>query len=158
MGNEVIFDELDKKILGLITNNARISFLEVARICNVSGAAVHQRVQKMTTGNIITGSEFTLNSSKIGYNTCAFVKLNFSHTHNLDEMVLKLKEIPEIVECHHTTGNCDLLVKIYTKNNAHLHQIIQTRIKPLGLESSESVISFNEPFRRQLNLSKLITK
>ncbi|MFI3278761.1 MAG: Lrp/AsnC family transcriptional regulator, partial [Rikenellaceae bacterium] len=116
-------DELDNKILRLISNNARISFLEVARICNVSGAAIHQRIQKLIANEIITGSEFTLNVIKIGYETCAFVNLNFHSSVDLDEIVKQLQTIPEVVECHHTTGPYDLLVKIYARNNSHLHNI-----------------------------------
>ncbi|MFR9579505.1 MAG: Lrp/AsnC ligand binding domain-containing protein [Rikenellaceae bacterium] len=145
-------DELDNKILRLISNNARISFLEVARICNVSGAAIHQRIQKLIANEIITGSEFTLNVIKIGYETCAFVNLNFHSSVDLDEIVKQLQTIPEVVECHHTTGPYDLLVKIYARNNSHLHNIIQDSIQPLGLSRCESVISYKESFRRQLSI------
>lgn len=145
-------DELDYKILELISNNARISFLEVARICNVSGAAVHQRVQRLLNNEIITGSVFTLNTEKIGFGTCAFVSLYFNQTIDLEEVVEKIEAIEEVVECHHTTGSYDLLAKIYARNNVHLHEIIQKRLKPLGLTRSESVISYRESFRRQIIL------
>lgn len=150
--DEHILDELDQKILRLIANNARISFLEVARLCNVSGAAVHQRVQKMTNNGIITGSEFTLNLNKIGYETCAYIGLYFdkSDSSTLSQIISKLQEIPEIVECHATTGPYDLFVKIYARNNSHLFDIVQNQIKPLGLNRSESIISYRESFRRQM--------
>lgn len=149
---ETQIDELDGKILKLISNNARISFLEVARICNVSGAAVHQRIQKLQSSGVITGSEFTLDLQKIGYETCAYVNLDFDSNVNLDEVVEHLMTIPEIVECHHTTGPYDLLIKIYAHNNTHLHNIIQYHLKGLGLSRSESVISYRESFRRQVSL------
>ncbi len=145
-------DELDNKILRLISNNARISFLEVARICNVSGAAIHQRIQKLMAANIITGSQFTLNVNKIGYETCAYVSLFFNPECDIDAAVEQIKLIPEVVECHFTTGAYDLLIKVYAKNNSHLHEIIQSRIRPLGLNRSESTISYRESFRRQLTL------
>ncbi len=146
-------DILDNKILKLISNNARISFLEVARMCNVSGAAVHQRIQKLQNGGVITGSEFTLDINKIGYETCAYVNLDFDTSVNLDYAVEQIKAIPEVVECHHTTGPYDLLIKIYAHNNTHLHKIIQQQLKPLGLSRSESVISYRESFRRQITLA-----
>lgn len=145
-------DELDSRILKLISNNARISFLEVARLCGVSGAAVHQRIQKLQGSGVITGSEFTLNLNKIGYETCAYVNLDFESSVNLDDVVDRIKGIPEIVECHHTTGPYDLLIKIYAHNNTHLHDIIQYQLKGLGLSRSESVISYRESFRRQVSL------
>ena len=142
-------DDLDYKILSLISNDARISFLEVSRICNVSGAAVHQRVQKMMANEIITGSEFWLNLKKIGYQTCAFLFLHFSETTNLDRIVEKLKDIREIVECHSITGEYDIFVKIYALNNSHLYEIIQNQIKPLGVVRTETLMSYKESFHRQ---------
>ena len=66
-------DKLDEKILKLISENARIPFLEVARECNVSGAAIHQRIQKLQNIGVIKGSEFILDANKIGYNTCSYM-------------------------------------------------------------------------------------
>ena len=146
---EYVLDELDYKILNLISNDARISFLEVSRACNVSGAAVHQRVQKMIANGIITGSEFSFNLKKIGYQTCAFLSLHFHETVNLDTVAEKLKDIREIVECHFVTGAYDVLVKIYALNNSHLYEIIQHRIKPLGVVRADVLMSFKESFHRQ---------
>lgn len=143
-------DELDGKILKLISNNARISFLEVARMCNVSGAAVHQRIQKMQSSGVITGSEFTLDVGCVGYETCAYVNLDFNPSVDLNEIVEHLKAIPEIVECHHTTGQYDLLIKVYAHNNTHLHDILINHLRGIGLTRSESVISYRESFRRQV--------
>jgi len=147
--DELLLDELDYKILSLISNDARISFLEVSRICNVSGAAVHQRVQKMMANGVITGSEFWLNLEKIGYQTCAFLFLHVSETINLDMVIEKLKDIREIVECHSITGEFDIFVKIYALNNSHLYEIIQNRIKPLGVVRTETLMSYKELFHRQ---------
>ena len=149
---EYILDELDCKILNLISNDARISFLEVSRICGISGAAVHQRVQKMIANETITGSEFLLNLKKIGYETCAFLSLHFAETEDFDAVAGKIREIHEIVECHLITGAYDFLVKVYARNNEHLYEIIQTRIKPLGLIRCETLISYKESFHRQMML------
>ena len=143
-------DELDYKILGLIANDTRVSFLEVSRICKVSGAAVHQRVHKMMANNIITGSEFTLNFEKIGYKTCAFMRLKFNDSVNINETISKLNEIPELLECHRTIDQYDLLVRIQAKDNVHLLHLIEDKIQPLGLFSSESIISYKECFKKQL--------
>ncbi|MFR9619720.1 MAG: Lrp/AsnC family transcriptional regulator [Rikenellaceae bacterium] len=143
-------DILDNKILKLISSNARISFLEVARMCNVSGAAVHQRIQKLQASGVITGSEFTLDLAKIGYETCAYVNLYFNPEVDLDAVVDHIRQIPEVVECHFTTGPYDLLIKVYAYNNTHLHDIIQRQLKGIGLSRSESIISYRESFRRQV--------
>lgn len=143
-------DSLDYKILSLIAENARIPFLEVARECNVSGAAIHQRVQKLTNLGIIKGSKFNLDTNKIGYETCAYMGLYLQNPNQFQEVIEKLKQIPEVVECHYTTGQYDMFIKLYARNNRHLLQIIHTKLQPLGLSRSESLISFKEAFNRQI--------
>lgn len=146
---EYKIDELDRIILGHIANNSRISFLEVARLSNISGAAVHQRVQRMINSNIITGSHFNIDMPRVGYDTCAFVSLSFDQASRLDSIEKKIMEIPEVVECYHTLGMFDLLVKILAKSNSHLLNIIQLQLKPLGVVRSETTISCKESFSRQ---------
>ena len=97
-------DSLDEQILKLIASNARIPFLEVARVCGVSGAAIHQRIQKLTDLGVLKGSEFVLDSEKIGYETCAYMGLYLKDPEQFDVVTEALRHIPEIVECHYTTG------------------------------------------------------
>ena len=143
-------DSLDEQILKMIASNARIPFLEVARECGVSGAAIHQRIQKLTNLGVLKGSEFVLDPESIGYETCAYMGLYLKHPEDFRNVFEKLKEIPEIVECHYTTGQYDMFVKVYAKNNHHLLSIIHDKLQPLGLSRSETVISFHEAFRRQM--------
>ncbi|MGL5787721.1 MAG: Lrp/AsnC family transcriptional regulator [Bacteroidales bacterium] len=143
-------DSLDVKILRIIIGNARVPFLEVARECGVSGAAIHQRVQKLMNMGVITGSEFTIEPAKVGYETCTFMGLYLKDPSRFSEVVDALYQIPEVLECHYTTGKYDLFIKIYARNNQHLLEIIHTKLQPLGLSGSESLISFKEAFKRQL--------
>ena len=143
-------DKLDKQILRMIAEGARVPFLEVARACNVSGAAIHQRIQKLNSLGIIKGSKFIIDPEKIGYETCAFIGLNLRNPENFDSVVKRLKDIPEVVECHYTTGDFDLFIKIYALNNHHLLNIIHDKLQPLGLSRSETIISFNSAISRQL--------
>ena len=143
-------DKLDKQILRMIAEDARVPFLEVARACNVSGAAIHQRIQKLTSMGILRGSKFIIDPEKIGYETCAYIGLNLKNPESFDEVLNKLKEIPEVVECHYTTGDFDMFIKIYAINNHHLLNIIHDKLQPLGLSRSETIISFNSAISRQL--------
>ena len=149
MANQKI-DKLDKQILTMIAEDARVPFLEVARACNVSGAAIHQRIQKLSNAGINKGSKFIVDPEKIGYETCAFIGLNLKNPENFDRVVEELKRIPEVVECHYTTGDFDLFIKIYALNNHHLLNIIHDKLQPLGLSRSESIISFNSAINRQI--------
>lgn len=143
-------DELDEKILKMIISNARIPFLEVARACNVSGAAIHQRIQKLTNLGIIKGSEFLVDHNKVGYETSAYMGLFLKDPEDFNSVVTKLNEIPEVVECHYTTGQYDLFIKLFARNNQHLLEIIHKKLQPLGLARTETLISFKEAFRRQI--------
>lgn len=143
-------DQLDKKILCLIAEDARIPFLEVARECKVSGAAIHQRIQKLTNLGVLKGSQFVIDPEKIGFETCAYMGLNLKKPENFDEAVEALKKIPEIVECHYTTGEYDLFIKVYAHNNHHLLTIIHDKLQVLGLSRSVSLISYNAVIDRPL--------
>lgn len=147
-------DKLDRKILRLIAEDARIPFLEVARSCNVSGAAIHQRIQKLTNLGILLGSQFLIDPEKIGYETCAYIGLYLKNPEDFDKVVEALRMIPEVVECHITTGGYDLFIKIFARNNHHLMDIIHDKLQPLGLARSESLMSFKTVIDRPLPIEE----
>lgn len=153
MGHHQI-DRLDKKILQLISKDARIPFLEVARECNVSGAAIHQRIQKLRNLGIIKGSEFVIDTYKIGYQTCAYIGIVLSDIKKFNYVVEELKKIPEIVECHYATGKYSMFIKIYSKDNRHLLQIILEKLTTIdGVQHTETFqLSLDEIFNRQLSV------
>ena len=154
MGQQL--DKLDEKILQLISNNARIPFLEVARECSVSGAAIHQRIQKLMNIGVIKGSEFVIDAGKIGYQTCAYIGLFLKKADEYKNVVNALLAIPEVVECHYTTGKYDLFIKVYAKDNLHLLSIIHHKFQKItAIASTETLISFDEAFKRQLPLTDL---
>lgn len=147
-------DRLDKRILELISQDARIPFLEVARECNVSGAAIHQRIQKLKNNGIIKGSEFVIDNYKVGYQTCAFIGITLSDIKAFADVAEALKKIPEIVECHYSTGKYSFFVKIYARDNKHLLRIIVDRMTVIhGISNTETFqISLDEVFKRQLSV------
>jgi len=147
-------DKLDCKILSLITKNARIPYLEVARECKVSGATIHQRIQRLTKMGVITGSEFVINPKKIGFLTCAYVGIFLDSAHLYPEVVVKLKEIPEITQCHYITGGYSIFIKIYTRDNEDLKHVLVDKVQAIpGVLRSETFISLEESFNRQLPLA-----
>ena len=144
------FDELDRKILRFLINNARKPYLEIARECNVSGASIHQRIQKLISAGLIEGFETQINPAALGYNTCAYVGVVLSDPLRADEVVEALRNMPQVVEVHYTTGKYDLLAKLYAANNSHLLQSIRDNIFVLNAGRTETLISFKEEFSRQL--------
>jgi Lrp/AsnC family transcriptional regulator for asnA, asnC and gidA len=146
--------DLDKKILELMVENARMPFLEVARECNVSGAAIHQRIQKLTNQGIIKGSEFVIDLHKIGYRTCAFIGIVLKDLSYFDTAVAGIKGVPEVVECHYATGKYAMFVKIYARDNKHLLSIILEKLTTIaGVLTTETFqLSLDEIFKRQLSV------
>jgi len=143
-------DILDYKILKMLSLNARKPYLEIARACNVSGAAIHQRIQKLYSMGIIQGSISLINPAAVGYQTCAYIGFFLNDPSKFDEVVARLKAVPEVVECYFTTGKYDVFVKLYARNNDHLLQIIHDRFLKMGLGRSETLITFKEVFKRQI--------
>ncbi len=143
-------DSLDYKILQTLSQNARKPYLEIARECNVSGAAIHQRIQKLTQAGIIKGAELLVDPSSVGYETSAYIGFFLKDPSQFKNVVEELKKIPEVVECYFTTGQYDMFIKLYARNNDHLLHIIHNQLQGLGLARTESLISFKEVFKRQV--------
>lgn len=146
-------DSLDKKIVALLSVNARMPFTEVARRCKVSGAAIHQRVSRMQEAGVVAGTSLRLNPAGIGFQTCAFIgiQVNLTSTSTHDEVFHKIEKIPEIVECHHISGKYSLLVKLFTRNNEHLKKVIVEQIQSIPeITFTETFISLETGFERGL--------
>jgi len=144
-------DELDEKILKLITKNARIPFLEVARECGVSGAAIHQRVQRLLNLGVVEGSEFLVNPQKLGYFTCAYMGIHLEKAKYHKQVVAELTKIPEVVECHYVTGSYAIFIKVQTKTNKHLKKLIDEDLQEIeGIARTETFISLEMEFKRQV--------
>ncbi len=151
MAESLQIDSLDKKIIKMITKNARIPYLEVARECNVSGAAIHQRIQKLIKLGVITGSKFTIEPKKIGYKTCAYMGIFLEQASLYNDVLQELKKIPEITQCHFTTGNYSVFIKIFAHDNEHLKTILSDKIQLIsGIARTETFISLEEGFNRSI--------
>lgn len=144
------FDTLDLTILKMLSGNARKPYLEIARECGVSGAAIHQRIQRMYAAGVITGAESLISPEAVGYETCAYVGIFLNDPAQFQSVVDALEQIPEIVECHFTTGQYDIFIKLFARNNDHLLGILQNQIQALGLARTETFISFKQVFKRPI--------
>jgi len=144
-------DNLDRQILNIITKNARIPYLEVARECKVSGAAIHQRVQRLIKTGVIKGSEFKVDPVSVGFKTCAYIGIFLENAGKYKEIIKKFIDVPEIIECHYTTGNYSLFIKVYARDNEHLRAILTDKIQTIGgITSTETFISLEESINRQI--------
>ncbi len=144
-------DEIDQKILSFLVKNARMPFLEIARECGVSGAAIHQRVKKMENLGIITGSRLLVKPQTLGLNVCAFVMVSLSEANKYPEVIESLKLMSEVVECHFVTGKHSLLLKIYCYDHEHLMEILINTIQNIPcVQQTETLISLDQAIERQV--------
>jgi Lrp/AsnC family transcriptional regulator for asnA, asnC and gidA len=153
INQHVQIDGIDKKILRALMNDARTPVLEIARQVGISGAAIHQRLRKLEKSGLIAGSKFVINPKIIGYTTMAFVGIFLDKAMNNPDAVRQLKKIPEVLECHYTTGNWSILVKILCKDNEHLMQVLNKDIQTIsGVSRTETFISLNQQIDRQIKI------
>ena len=144
-------DKLDKKILNILSRNARIPFKDVAADCGVSRAAIHQRVQHLIDANVIMGSGFDVNPKSLGYSTCTYVGISLEKGSMYKEVVERLQLIPEIVECHFTTGPYTMLVKLYVRDNEQLMDLLNRPLQHIpGVASTETLISLEQSIKREI--------
>lgn len=147
-------DNLDKKILAILSTNARIPFKDVATECGVSRAAIHQRVQRLMETGVITGSGFDVNPKSLGYRTCTYVGLNLERGSMYKEVVKRIVDIPEIVECHFTTGPYTMLLKAYARDNEELMDLLNNKLQTIaGVVSTETLISLEQSVKREIPVS-----
>jgi Lrp/AsnC family transcriptional regulator for asnA, asnC and gidA len=146
-------DNLDKKILNILSKNARIPFKDVAAECNVSRAAIHQRVQHLIEAGVITGSGFDVNPKSLGYSTCTYVGISLEKGSMYKNVVEELQHIPEVVECHFTTGPYTMMVKLYARDNEQLMELLNGKLQGIhGVVSTETLISLEQSIKREIEV------
>lgn len=144
-------DNLDRKILKIVMRNARIPSKDVALECGVSRAAIHQRIQRMIDLNVITGSGYNVNPKDLGYSTCTYIGVRLERGSLYRDVVPEFEKIPEITECHFTTGPYTMLVKLFARDNEHLMELLNDKIQNIpGVVGTETLISLDHSIHRQI--------
>ena len=152
--NKIVrIDGIDKKILRSLMKDARRPILEIARSIGISGAAVHQRLRKLERSGLISGSKFTINPKALGYSTLAYIGIFLDKAMSNPRAVRELEDIPEVLECHYTTGNWSILIKVLCRDNEHLMQLLNKKIQQIeGVSRTETFISLNQQIDRQISI------
>ena len=150
---KIALDAIDRKILKFLIKNARMPFLEIARECGISGAAIHQRIRKLDESGVILGSRLIVDPKMPGFDVCAHIGIIIKDPQQLMQTMEKLRDVPEIVECHFITGSYNILAKLYCLDNEHLMRTIFDGILRIpGVSTTETFISLQEAFQRQVNV------
>jgi Lrp/AsnC family transcriptional regulator for asnA, asnC and gidA len=149
----IVIDGIDKEILRSLMEDARTPILEIARNVGISGAAIHQRLRKLEKSGLIAGSKFVINPKVLGYTTMAFIGIYLDKAMSNPEAVKQLKKIPEVLECHYTTGNWSVFIKILCKDNEHLMHVLNKEIQTIsGVSRTETFISLDQQIDRQIKI------
>ena len=149
----VVIDGIDKIILKTLMNDARTPILAISKITGISGAAVHQRLKKLEKAEVISGSQIIINPKILGFKTVAFIGIYLDKAMRNPEAVKQLKSIPEVIECHYTTGDWSVLVKILCKDNEHLMNLLNNQIQKIaGISRTETFISLDQQIARQIKV------
>lgn len=146
-------DGIDKKILRFLMADARKPILEIARNIGISGAAIHQRLRKLEKSGLIAGSKFVINPKVLGYTTMAYIGIFLDKAMSNPKAVKALETIPEVLECHYTTGNWSILIKVLCKDNEHLMHVLNKNIQQIeGVSRTETFISLDQQIDRQISI------
>lgn len=150
---KVKIDGIDKKILRFLMADARKPILEIARNIGISGAAIHQRLRKLEASGVLTGSKFVIDPKVMGYTTMAYIGIYLDKAMSNPAAVKQLEKVPEVLECHYTTGNWSILIKVLCRDNEHLMQILNKDIQQIeGVSRTETFISLNQQIDRQITI------
>jgi len=146
-------DGIDKIIIRTLMKDARTPVLSIAREVGISGAAIHQRLRKLEKSKLIKGYKMILDPEALGYTTSAFVGIFLDSSSQYSSAIKRLKEIPEVVESHYTTGNYAIFIKILCKNNHDLMHLLNHQIQTIkGVSRTETYISLDQQFERQIKI------
>ena len=146
-------DELDLQILELLIKDCRTPYLEIARICHVSGGTIHVRMKKMEDMGIIKGSRIVLNLPKLGYDVCCFVGIYVDKTSSFNAVFEQMSTIKEVVELHLTTGNYSMFSKIVCTNISDLQDVLLNKINNIdGIQRTDTFVSLSQPIDRNITL------
>ncbi|MCB9235743.1 MAG: Lrp/AsnC ligand binding domain-containing protein [Bacteroidia bacterium] len=153
MQSDSNIDKLDRAILNILMKDARTPYLEIARGCNVSGATVHLRIQKLERIGIIRGSRLIVDPSKLGVGICAYLGIYLDRGSSYKEVSEQLIKFEEVVECHYTTGVYSLFLKVYCKDTDHLRALLNEKVQGISaVQRTETLISLEQTFERQICL------
>lgn len=146
-------DDLDLQILDILIKDSRTPYLEIARICHVSGGTIHVRMKKMEDLGIIKGTKILLNMPKLGYDVCCFVGIYVDKSSSFVNVITEMEKIKEVVELHYTTGDYSIFAKVICRNITDLQDLLMNRINNIvGIQRTNTFISLSQPVDRNVQL------
>ncbi len=147
-------DKLDLDIIKLLSKSATTPYTSIAKKLGVSSGTIHVRMSKMEDMGVIKGSRILVDTSKLGYDICAFIGVYLDKGSFYLDVVKKMEKVQEVVELHYTTGVYSMFVKIICRDTQHLRSVLNDKIQTIeGIQRTETFISLEESIKRNLMFS-----
>jgi Lrp/AsnC family leucine-responsive transcriptional regulator len=140
-------DDLDKAILDELQHNGRISNAELARRINLSPPATHTRIKQLEQRGYIRQYVTLLDRERVGYDMLCFVNVSLARhqSEDVDRFRNAVAHMPEVLECHHITGEFDYILKVVVRNRKDLEDFLVNRLTPIpGLAHIYTSLVLNE--------------
>lgn len=136
-------DDLDLSLLRLLLEEPRAGMREYARVLGVARGTVQARLARLERRGVITERTAGVAPAALGYTVLAFVHLHLAQG-KLDAVVERLRQLPEVLEAHTTSGEGDILAKVVAHDNAHLEEIVQTLLAVPGVVRTRTDVAMKQ--------------
>ncbi|MCU0513398.1 MAG: Lrp/AsnC family transcriptional regulator [Anaerolineae bacterium] len=140
------FDQLDRAILEELQVNGRISVADLGRKVHLSPPAVYQRIKRMERAGLIRGYHAQIDAQQAGYDVLCFIRLSLQ-PHNreqLDALHERIRRLPEVLECYHTAGSYDVLLKVQVPDHRALDALVKEQLMTVpGVDKLETSIALS---------------
>lgn len=136
-----MIDDIDRKILAFLQDDARIANAEIARQVGMAASAIHDRIRKLEERGVIRGYEARVDPAALGYGLLAFVFVRSDEGVDAPETEARLAEIPGVQEVHHVAGEDCFLVKVRAEGTDELGRLLRERFGEIsGVTSTRTTI------------------
>lgn len=145
-------DDLDRKILALLMENAKRPYTELAAKLFVSGGTIHVRMNKLIAAGIVIGQTLEVDHTRLGYDITAFLGVFLKSSGEYQPATSYLKGIQEIVTAHYLTGGYSIFLKVVCRDTDHLRDVLARIQAYNGIQRTETFISLEESINRPVQV------
>lgn len=137
-------DETDRHILNLLMDNSRISYADIAKAVGMKSPSVIERIKRLEQLGIIKGYSAEIDYNLLGDDINAFIGVSMDNAKHIEEFEEHVREIdPDLVGCHHVTGDYTFLLKVVTKNTKSLSKLIKKIRDISGVDKTNTILVFS---------------
>jgi Lrp/AsnC family transcriptional regulator, regulator for asnA, asnC and gidA len=150
-------DKLDLQIIHAMMEDASISYADLGKQLFVSGGTIHVRIKKLQELGVVKGTKLHVDMKQLGYDITAFVGIYLEKSSLYDQVAEELKKVPEIIRLNYTTGNYSMFIEVVCKDINQLRFVLHDTLQHIkGIERTETFISLDESFNRNVQVTRLL--